>query len=287
MTQTSTASLIQRRHFGSGLQWLWYLTLSVCPMSLAANDDGKNPDELITYVYATWIGSGVYKVKGRSVAMLRLPFRYTLKNQEGERAGLRVLLPVTVGLHRFTGDTQTVGSVAFVPGIEYEIPIRENLRIKPFLQAGFGKDLSGGDTAGIYGAGNRTRYTIPWKRFEFSLGNTLGILGHSVWGGGNSELVGMFELGVEALHPTSLRLGGEEIDMSAFFYNSHFILSRLDFPRDDGEDPRVKDLYHFGISIGSTEPYKLWKFTLPRVGITYTFGDDNLTGIRFNTGFPF
>ena len=287
MSRTSIFPIVYRRHSRPCLLRFWCLTLIIYPLSIGANEDGKNPDELITYVYATWIGSGIYKVKGRSVAMLRLPFRYTLKDQEGERAGLRLLLPVTVGLHRFTGDTQTVGSVAFVPGIEYEIPIRENLRFKPFLQAGFGKDLSGGDTAGIYGVGNRTRYTIPWKRFEFSLGNTLGVLGHSVWGGGNSEIVGMFELGVEALHPTNIKLGGEEIDVGAFFYNSHFILSRLDFPRDDGEDPRVKNLYNFGISLGRTQPYKLWKFTLPRLGITYTFGDDNFKGIRFNTGFPF
>ena len=288
MTRTSIRSILHRHRFAPVLNRLVCLTLLVlCYVSCEANADDKNPDELISYVYATWIGSGVYKVKGRSVAMLRLPFRYTLKDREGERAGLRLLLPVTAGLHRFTGDTQTVGSVAFVPGIEYEIPIRKNLRFKPFLQAGLGKDLSGGDTAAIYGIGNRTRYTIPWKRFEFSLGNTLGVLGHSVWNGGNSELVGMFELGVDALHPTGIKLGGEEVDISVFFYHSHFIFSHLDFPREDGDDPRVKNLFHFGLSIGRKEPYSIWKFKLPRVGITYMFDDDNFNGIRFNTGFPF
>jgi len=288
MTCSSTPSTLDGRSEKPRLCGSVFLTLVVlCHVSFGANAEDKNPDELISYVYATWIGSGVYKVKGRSVAMLRLPFRYTLRDQEDERTGLRVLLPVTAGIHHFTGDTQTVGSLAFVPGIEYEIPIRENLRIKPFLQAGLGKDLSGGDTAGIYGVGNRTRYVIPWNRFEFSLGNTLGVLGHTVWGGGNSELVEMFELGIDALHPTDIKLGGEELDMSVFFYHSHFIFSRLDFPKEDGEDARVKNLYHFGLSLGRKKPYKLWRFTLPRVGITYTFGDDNLTGIRFNTGFPF
>jgi hypothetical protein len=39
-------------------------------------------------------------------------------------------------------------------------------------------------------------------------------------------------------------------------------------------------------SFGAAEPATLWIFKIPRIGVSYGFGD-GLTGVRANFGFPF
>ncbi len=42
---------------------------------------GDDPDALLNYAFAVWVGSGVYRVKGadKRFAVLRAPFAYTFR----------------------------------------------------------------------------------------------------------------------------------------------------------------------------------------------------------------
>ena len=71
---------------------------------------GDDPDDLLNYSFAVWIGSGVYKVKSadKRFAVLRAPFAYTLRPAQYDKAafrdklGYRLLLPALVAVEEET-----------------------------------------------------------------------------------------------------------------------------------------------------------------------------------------
>jgi len=113
---------------------------------------GDDPDALLNYSFAVWVGSGVYKVKSadKRIAVLRAPFAYTLRSAQNEkqafsdRLGFRLLLPAVVALEEETDTNFTFGAVALVPGLEVQIPVNKYWTLKPFGQIGAGKDTAGG-----------------------------------------------------------------------------------------------------------------------------------------------
>jgi hypothetical protein len=74
--------------------------LSVDDYSSKAISD-VHKEDLINYSFATWIGSGVYQVGDRRMAILRVPLRYTLRPPEKTKPGLKLLLPITLGYYDF------------------------------------------------------------------------------------------------------------------------------------------------------------------------------------------
>ena len=65
---------------------------------------GDDPDALLNYSFAVWIGSGVYKVPDadKRLAVLRAPFSYTFRQAQydkpkfRDRLGFKLLLPAVV-----------------------------------------------------------------------------------------------------------------------------------------------------------------------------------------------
>jgi len=54
------------------------------------------PEDFLNYAYATWIGTGFYRVEKRKIWILRAPFSYAvLEPGEKRKWGLKLLLPVT------------------------------------------------------------------------------------------------------------------------------------------------------------------------------------------------
>jgi len=244
------------------------------------------PEDFLNYAYATWIGTGFYRVEQRTIWVLRAPFSYmALEPGEKRKWGLKLLLPVTFGFHQFEDIPEDVGTMAFVPGVEFQYPILKNWWVKPYGQIGLGKDFSGGSLAYIYGAGVRTRAIFPWRRFEFSLGGNLMGAGQTISGGGNDNGFSMFEIGIEGLHPTNFTFLGRNTDLSLYFILTEFI-DDLDilFPLDN--DIKIRRLYKIGATMGFDKPLSIWFIKLPRIGIEYIPGED-MTGIALTMGFPF
>lgn len=199
--------------------------------------------------------------------------------------GLKLLLPVTLGYHQFENILTDVGSIAFVPGLEFQYPILKNWWFKPYGQFGLGKDFSGGNLAYIYGAGVRTRAIFPWRRFEFSLGANLMGTGQTISGGGSDKGFSMFEIGVEGRHPTNFNFLGSDTDLSLYFVLTEFI-DDLDILFPLGRDITIRRLYKIGVTMGFEKPLSIWFIKLPRIGIEYIPGED-MKGISLTMGFPF
>jgi hypothetical protein len=114
---------------------------------------GNDPDELLNYSFAVWVGSGFYNVSGanKRVAVLRVPAAYTLRPSQYDKAdfrdklGFRLLFPAVVALQEETDTNFTFGAGALVPGLEVQIPVNSFWTLKPFAQFGAGKDTAAAD----------------------------------------------------------------------------------------------------------------------------------------------
>ena len=255
---------------------------------------GDDPDALLNYSFAVWVGSGAYKVKNadKRFAVLRVPVAYTFRPAQydqpayRDRVGFRLLLPAVVGLEDETKSDFTFGAIAFVPGLEVQIPINKYWSLKPFGQFGAGKDTAGGDITYIYGGGVRSLISFPWQKFVFGIGNSLILAEDRNAVNNDTSGFSMLEAGLDVSHPIGLTFQNRELDAGIFFAVSRFF-NRVEFLEDDGGTERVNRLFTVGLTIGTRKPVSIWKINFDRVGIDYRWGNAGFRGIGFNLGFPF
>lgn len=256
--------------------------------------DAQEGEEVVNWAFATWIGTGVYRLEDRELKVFRVPIAFGVPKNEERKFKVKVLLPVTLGVENFDFDIdnpelpERLETITFVPGAEVEVPILKNWSLKPFGQFGIGKDFSGGDFAYLYGIGLKSLATFPWRKYTFGLGNRVMGAGQTVSGGGNSKGFALWEVGLDTRLPGSVRLFKRHFDFSVFIIQTEFT-NPVDFLAPIGEQPvELTRLTHVGFTVGPDKRFKIWKgFDIPRVGIGYMRGDADFTGIRINAGFPF
>jgi len=255
---------------------------------------GEDPGDLFNYSFAIWLGSGVYRIKDadKRFAVLRVPAAYTLRPAQYEkpapmdRLGFRLLLPAAVGFEEETDSNFSFGTVAFVPGLEVQIPVNKYWTLKPFAQLGAGKDTAGGDLQYIYGGGFRSLISIPWQKFVIGIGNSLVLAEDRNATSNNTSGFSLFNAGLDIRHPTNVTLFDRQIDVSGFFVINRF-QNRVDILDNDGKTNRLRTLYEVGMTFGLSKSISIWKADVDRVGLDYRWGDDGFRGIGFNMGFPF
>ena len=255
---------------------------------------GDDPDELFNYSFAVWLGSGYYRVGNadKRIAVLRVPARVTLRPTDIERAswfdrlGFRLLLPAVAAYQKETDTNFSFGAFAFVPGLEVQIPINNYWTLKPFIQAGAGKDTAGGNVQYIYGAGAKSLISIPWNKFVFGIGNSLVLAEDRDSTSKDSNGFSLVNAGLDVQYPTNLTIFNRQLDIGAFVI-ANFFRNRVDLLEDEGETKRINSLYTVGLTAGFKESISIWKVSFNRVGIEYRWGNQDFTGIGFNMGFPF
>ena len=253
-----------------------------------------DPNDLLNYSFAVWVGSGVYKVSSanKRFAVLRVPMAYTLRPSDYDKAefrdklGFRLLLPAVLALQEETDTNFTYGAAAFVPGLEVQIPVNKYWTLKPFGQLGVGKDSDGGNLEYIYGGGARSLIRFPWEKFVFNIGNSVILAENRRSTKNETNGFSMLEAGLDVRHPIGLTFRDRQLDASVFFVASRFF-NRVEFFEDGGDTERVNVIYTFGLTLGTDEPFSIWKVNLDRVGIDYRWGNAGFRGIGFNLGFPF
>lgn len=252
------------------------------------------PEEIdyVNYAFATQLGSGVYKVGDQTVQIYRIPISHPLR-RAGERPwGLKLRFPVTLGFYDFKvrdiiddGLPEDVNTLTVAAGVEFDFPITRHWNLRPIGEFGVAKDFSGGQQSYVYSAGLKSRAVFPWRKYDFILGNKL------VWAGQSAPSViladdfAKLDNGFEVRHPLPLRISGHVVDVGIFFENFiYFDTLQFLVP---GEDPaEITYQYEIGFTFGTKGPWKLWLIRVPRIGLSYRFGDE-LTAVRLVLGGPF
>lgn len=247
--------------------------------------------ELINYGYAVWFGTGVYTVGDRQVAVMRVPFSWTMRAPppQENKWGVKWLMPLTIGAHQFDLDfidldnTQTI---SFVPGVEVRRTFFDIWDIHPFAQFGVGRDFEGTELAYIYGGGAKSFINLTYGDLKYRIANRVLLAGQTLSESEENSGFNAFDAGVELLLPGAYDAGRYAINGRLFGILTWYG-NRPEFLAPPGEDDKLSRTIEVGFSVGVNEGFSLWNLKVPRLGMSFIRGDGDFRAIRFNMGFPF
>jgi len=255
-----------------------------------ANQDGS--PATFNYAFATQLGSGIYRVDERTIQVYRLAGPINLRRTDVDQWGLRLLIPVTFGFYNFKiedvvdiGLPSALGTLAIVPMLESGYHLKGAWWVGPFLGFGAGKDFSGGEFNWIYALGLRSYVIFPGKHVDTRLGNRLVYTGYTNKEMGFVDDFAFLETGVDLRRPVGIALGGFDIDASIFGANYIYFISPH-IVRADREPVEMRTEWEVGFTVGTAEPWKVLKITMPRLGLSYRFGTGT-DAVRIIIGNPF
>ena len=61
-------------------------------------------EDIANWAFATWIGTGVYRLEDRELKVFRVPIAFGVPGNEARKFKVKVLLPVTLGVEDFEFD---------------------------------------------------------------------------------------------------------------------------------------------------------------------------------------
>jgi len=228
-------------------------------------------------------------VGARTLELYRLPLGYTLRSTDGHRWGISLTCPVSVSGLRVERQTnagnfvRSLAVVAIVPGVEFEIPLRDQIRLRPFVEAGIGKGTGGGGAQVLYGVGMSARVDRTAGAVQLTFGGNAmrRRLAADIQ---EYEAHSTFEAGLDSQIPLGFSLGHRAVRGGAYGIARAFDGLHISRP---GLEPIDLD-YQFeaGGSVSTTPEIRVWKITLPWIAVGYQFGPV-LTGVRIYTSFPF
>jgi len=250
--------------------------------------------EPVHWAYSSFFGTGWYDVDdARSVFVIKTPFRQTVRasslDESGARqVGIELRYPLTLGMHQIEDlggiiNNDNFGTASFTPGIELEVPVNPRWYLRTLAHVGWGTDFKNDDSAWIYYAGIKSRYTFPANKYQWSLLNSLYYAGYSP-DRGRSDHLAVAQVGLGLLQPLdTITFHGEPVDLHWSFMYS-FLGNEVHFNLPDGSFDPIQDQIEIGLQVSlRNRPFKIWFLDLKRLGLGYQFSPDGeLTAITFS-----
>lgn len=257
---------------------------AVSPEDLAASQ--------LNYAYANYLGTGIYSAADRSVKVLHLPFRYTLRETTPDKGGLRLRLPVTVGVIDidyfdpiFPTLPDRFETLTFVPGIQYIHQVNDYWRLSPFIDFGFGVDFATDNSAYVYGAGVNSLFIFKYNSFNLEIYNEFLFAGNTTEISDVRNEFSRFQTGINFQFPLDFKAWGRDPAISVYYLN-YLYFNRLEFIRYLQDPIEVAVQNEVGITFDTTPDMKLVGIPFSRIGLGYRFGND-VDVVRLVFGIPF
>lgn len=248
--------------------------------------------QLAHFAFASQLGSGIYSISGRTIQIYRLPIGWQVAEPEGNRPGLRIKLPATIGLYDFkprdvveSGLPDQLDTLTAALGAELDFPVGE-WHLLPYVEAGRAWDAGGDADATLYSASFHARR--DWSRdahlWRFSTGVVYA--GLKLDGSGDTADLVRLEAGFEARRPVGFDIAGKAAEGGAYLLAEWY----ADRPeetvvRSTGEG-RIPAQAEIGLTLGTRPVLRLWGLPVPRIGLAYRFGD-GVSVYRLVFGSPF
>lgn len=267
------------------------LLFAVAGRPAAAQSDEPVDSGLLNYAFAHELGSGIYEMSGRTVQIYRVPFYVPVRDPETRFPGARVTLPVCVGFFDLKpGDVEESGrsddfaSVSFVPGVALEFPVHPIWTLEPFVEFGVAMEVREDQHSWVYTGGLKSVVEPPSGNLGLRIGNRLIYVGAHTPGSEYDDDFAMLETGVELRHSLPVRLAGHALNGGVYGMN-YLYLEPTELIVNE-EPFEVGAQWEFGITLGTRAPVDLWRFTVPRLGVGYRFGD-GVSAVRLVIGAAF
>jgi hypothetical protein len=284
LTSTLDETRTVRRSVGVAVCVL-VLLLTAAPDSLHAEDENVPEVRPFNYAFASYVGGGVYSQNGRLLWIVPIPVGFGLRSEDEHFLGIRLTFKLTLGFFDFKPQDfvefelpDQVGTASLLPGVQFPMRVTRNWLLTPFGDFGAAADTVHDEVTWIMGFGADSRAEFLWKRQKFLLWNRL-VYARDL---ANSQEPAEDFLLFETIFEPRVPLGGirgNPTDLGLFFLANSFFYPVI-VPRADGGESKILRRYEVGITYGSAEPTKLWIFPVPRIGLSWRFGQD-VTGIRF------
>jgi hypothetical protein len=267
------------RPFAAG----FLLALGVFAAPAAAQIDVISPEIYLPR------GTNVEDVSARSVKVYRLPLGYTVRDLDDDRWGLRITFPLSFGAHEVDAIidggkvSDALNTVSVIPGVEFQVPVRERWLLKPFAELGIGSELTGsGGTELLSSGGLKCLGVYPGRPLRWMFGGAVRYNGSSV-----DAVRGAFG-SLEFAADAQTRLGfslGNKVAMGGLYGMARYY-SGLDIEIGPTGLRSVDEQYEAGISFSTDPVIRLWKVRLPWIAIGYRFGD-GIDAYKISLSFPF
>ena len=245
------------------------------------------------FAYSIFTGTGVYEINDRTIYVFRAPLSFDLSEidiENEQTTGVRLLLPVAVGVTQFDDDddigdfnAEDVQSFSIVPGLEFPIALSSEWQLSPFAQVGVGVDAKSDSESRIWGTGVRTRWqpnTTPNWLFG----------GEFLWAGNNPNNdqdatdFTRWGLGTEYRLETEQVLLGRKLSWH-FRLIQWYFSDAVEFEQPLEVD-ELNSATEVGVAIGVNKPFNILGYQAQQLGIGYEWADD-YRAITFFTTFPF
>lgn len=240
------------------------------------------------WAYAASLGAGVYRLgDGTEAQTYRGNFSVRLREAERGRAGLRLLLPVAVGLQNLDDDALPVDRpsdhiehAAFLPGIELEHLVGQRWTLRSRAQFGRAEELEGTEqSARVAALGLRSRVAFDAAPGKPSLINGLLWTAFDPSSGERRALLRL-TAGVEF----DVRAARWRVRDSPMRWRPHVLKDWYYRPPPalsygDDEAERLADEWQVGLAAAREDGFKILFFRFEAVGIAYRFSDHS-NGLR-------
>lgn len=247
------------------------------------------------WAYATSFGGGVYRLgDGTEARTYRGNFSVRLREARDDRAGLRLLLPVAVGLQELDDDdlpldrpADKIEHAAFLPGIELEHLVGRRVTLRSRAQLGHAEELEGTEqSARLAALGLRSRIAfdrapgrpalisgILWTAFDPTEGERRALL----------RLTAGVELDVRAAR---WQVRGSPMRWRPHALKDWYYRPPPALGYGDDDAALLDDEWQLGLAAAREDGFKVLFFRFEAVGVAYRFSDHS-SGLRlyFNSVF--
>lgn len=277
----------------SRFAWTAALLLTCCgaansqqPLPPGLSEEGSH----VHYSFATLLGTGIYSLEDRTLAVFRIPISWTFREANPEKFGIKLRVPTAIGFHDFDPFENLIptddqfATLSVVPGIEFEYLVGEYWRVKPSAYLGFGTDLSSSERSVIYGGGVSAVRPLKASYPEMHVGTAVILSGYES-NKSEGDFLTRWAAGLDAKFPTSWSVADRNV-----FFGGHVIgyyyMNRVEFQTIVDEPIKLRAELELGLFMGARPAPKIFGITIDRLGIGYRFSEVS-DALIFFAGFPF
>lgn len=260
-----------------GMLMAMLMVMLLGAITVYGDDRAKEP---ANYAFANYIGSGVYKSSDREVTVLNIPIRYTPEQQSSWPLTLR--LPLSVGFYDFDFDEVSGGdlpgnadTLTFVPGVEWRIPLSEQLHIVPYVDLGLGHNFTSHESLWIYSIGISSHYAFADSRNREPRHWWVNRLFYAGYRGESTDVKDGFaslQSGLDWRTPLTLNLAGRRSFVTLYGL-AQWHLNRIELFRPDQRTETLENNFEVGFTFQFEDPIKISIIELKQLGVGYRFGN--------------
>jgi len=278
--------MTEGRNVMMGAMWRRILVVVALGFGFGAARAQDNGGQ-ISFAFAAQAGSGIYDVEGRIIQIYRIPISFPVKSLTEERRwGVSVRTPVTFGFYDYNAADALVGNfpshigaASLLPGVRFDVRAKDNWIVSPYADFGAAKDFSGGSLAWVYDVGMESVVSFPVGSWAARAGQEVLWAGAAQTADPLNDWYGEAKAGFEFRHELGFSMGKSRADIGLFgVYYRYFKHERESTAVTYAAPapatvPGVNEQTEIGLSFGSRPKLAWWKLSMPKIGVSYRFGD--------------